>query len=117
MKVIYYRRHVESGFHIHAFSSADMFYIPDEEVVLFREQYGSFGGQYYSLTDRKEILDEIKAVLQSHKVDGVEISNVKEFEYEDAEIRKLIRDARAKSELEAKVRSGIEELLRRSGQV
>lgn len=111
MKVIYYRRHVKSGFHIHAFSSADIFYIPNEEAILYMEQLGSFGGRVYSFTERKELLDEAKSVMRGSEIEGVEISNVKEFEYDRVRIKQLIKDARLKSELETEVHSGIEEIL------
>ena len=45
MKVVHYHRHAKSGFHIHAFSSAEMFYVPDEDLILIREQHGSFGSR------------------------------------------------------------------------
>lgn len=110
MKVIYYHRTARSGFHIHAFSSADMFYIPGKKIILCKEQHGSFGSQDYSLTKRKELLDEVKSVMQGSKIEGIEIRNLKEFEYEDRKIEQLIQDASLKSELEAKVKSGIEKL-------
>jgi nucleoside diphosphate kinase len=42
---------------------------------------------------------------------GVEISNVKEFEYDTEKIKQLYQDAKSKSELETRVHLGIEELL------
>ena len=112
MKVIYYHRHVKSGFHIHAYSSADIFYIPDENLILFREQHGSFGGRDYSFTDSPELLDEANSVVQGSRVEGGEISAITEFEYDETKIKQLVREAKLKSELETKVRSGIEELLK-----
>lgn len=112
MKVIYYHRHAKSGFHIHAYSSADIFYIPDESIILFREQLGSFGGLDYSFTDRPELLEEANSVRQGSRIEGIEISNVREFEYDGAKIKQLVREAKLKAELEAKVRSGIEELVK-----
>lgn len=112
MKVIYYHRQARSGFHIHAYSSADIFYIPEENLILFREQLGSFGGRDYSITDKRELLDEANSVMQGSRVEGIEISHMKEFQYADAKIKQLVREAKLKSELETKVRSGIEELLK-----
>jgi hypothetical protein len=111
MRVIYYHRYARSGFHIHAYSSADIFYVPDENLILFREQHGSFGGRDYSFTDRPELLDEATTVMQGSKVEGIEISDVREFEYDKTKIKELIREVKLKAELETKVRSGIEELL------
>jgi hypothetical protein len=113
MKVVYYRRYAKSGFHIHAYSSEDIFYFPDENLILFREQLGSFGGKDYSFTERQELLDEAKSVMQGSGtgIEGVEISNVNEFEYDEEKIKQLIQDAKSKSEFETRVRSGIEELL------
>ena len=113
MRVVYYHRYAKSGFHIHAYSSADIFYFPDENSILFREQLGSFGGKDYSLTERQELLDEARSVMQGSGIglEEAEISNLKEFEYDTEKIKRLIQDARSKSKLEKRVRSGIEELL------
>jgi hypothetical protein len=111
MKVFYYHRFARSGFHLHASSAAHIFYIPEENLILFKEQRGTFGGVEYSFTQRKELLEEARSVMQGSKVEGIEISNPKEFEYDSKKIERLIQDARSKSELEKKVRSGIEELL------
>jgi hypothetical protein len=64
MKVLYYHRYAKSGFHIHAYSSTDIFYFADETLILFREQLGSFGGEDYSFTERQERLDEAKSIMQ-----------------------------------------------------
>lgn len=113
MKVIYYHRLKKSGFHIHAFSSTDIFYIPEEEIILYREKQGSFGNQSYSLSKREELLDEARRLMNGDKIEEVEVSNLKEFECEDEKIKQLIEDARLKFELEKRVRLGIEELLER----
>lgn len=112
MKVCYYHRNARSGFHIHAYSSADIFYIPNENLILFAEQHGTFGGCDYSFTKRRELLDEARSVMRGTKIEGIEISNVKEFECDSKEIKQLIQDAKLKSKLETKVRSGIEKLLK-----
>lgn len=112
VRVYYYHRNARSGFHIHAYSSADIFYIPDENLILFAERHGTFGGCDYSFTKRRELLDEAKSVIRCSKIEGIEISNVKEFEYDSQKIKQLIQDAKLKSKLETKVRSGIEKLLK-----
>ena len=66
-----------------------MFYIPDKNLILFREQHGSFGGRDYSFTDSPELLDEANSVVQGSKVEGAEISAITEFEYDDAKIKRL----------------------------
>lgn len=104
---------MENPIHIHAGSYADCFYIPDENVVLYRQRIGTFGGKDYSLTDKREILDEARAIEKNEPLGKANIafSNVKEFEYDDSKIKELISNAESKSELEKKVQSGIEDLL------
>ncbi len=114
MKVVYFKRNAPSGFHIHAGSYADCFYIPNENLVLYKEQHGSFGGQSYSLTDRAEILGQARAIAEGKipNVKGVTFSDTKEFEYDNSKLQELMQNARLKTELETKVKSGIEELLK-----
>lgn len=126
MKVIYFERKQPSRLHIHAFSHARGFYIPNEEIVLFREQRGTFGGQEYSLNDDEKFLGEVKKAIANPELfseeskemhEGVPImkdvtySNIKEFEYDDSKVQQLIQEARLAKELEGKVQSGIESLL------
>ncbi|MCK4614483.1 MAG: hypothetical protein KAU14_06745 [Thermoplasmata archaeon] len=114
MKVVYFKRCAKSPIHIHAASYASCFYLPDEKIVIFREQHGTFGGKDYSLTEREEILEEARIITEGKTpdVEGVSFSHVKEFEYETSKLLKLIRNAELKAELETKVKAGIEELLK-----
>ena len=114
MKVVHYHRHAKSGFHIHAFSSAEMFYVPDEDLMLIREQHGSFGSRTYSLTTRAEILAEAKLIAEGRipNVEGVTFSEIQAFEYERYRLQELIQNLRLKAELETQVESGIEDLLK-----
>lgn len=114
MRVVYFKRNVRSPVHIHAGSYASCFYVPDEKVVLYREQHGTFGGKDYSLTDRVEILEEARNIAESKtpNVRNVTFSDIKEFEYESSKLRELIRNIRSKSELQTRVEAGIEDLLK-----
>ena len=114
MKVIYFKRKAKSPIHIHAGSYASIFYIPDEEIILFKEQLGTFGKNEYSLTDKAEILEEAKVIAEGRipDVQAVSFSDIKEFEYESSRLRELIQNARLKTDLETKVKSGIEDLLK-----
>lgn len=118
MKVVHYHRYAKSGFHVHAYSSAEMFYVPDEDLILIREQHGSFGSRTYSLTARAEILEEAKSIAEGSipNVEGVTFSEIQVFEYERSRLQELIQDMRLKAELETKVESGIEDLLKQAEQ-
>lgn len=113
MKIIYYHRYAKSGFHIHAFSSANMFFIPDENVILVKEQIGTFGGQVYSISENPEILKEAHEISKGKipKVENVTIADIEEFEFNDQKLNELIQNAKLKSEVEIKVEKGIEMLL------
>ena len=114
MKVIYYNRKARSPFHIHAGSYASFFYVPDENIILYKEQLGTFGRNEYSLTDRAKILKEAKVIAEGRipDVQAVSFFDIKEFEYESFKLRELIQNARLKTELETKVKFGIEDLLK-----
>ena len=114
MKVVYFERETKSFIHIHAGEYASCFYVPDENIVLYREQHGTFGGKDYSLTDRAEILEEARAIAgnRTPKGEGVTFFGIREFDYDNSRLRALIQDARLKAELEPKVKSGIEDLLK-----
>jgi len=113
LKVIYYYRHAKSGYHIHAFSSADMFFIPDENVILAKEKIGSFGGLTYTISEKPEILNEANDIAKSiiPKIESVTFSDIKEFNYDDQKLHELIQNAKLQKELEIKVENGIEMLL------
>ncbi len=119
MEIIKYKRTVQT-FHIHATFSATCLYVPDEKVVLFSEGRGSFGGVDYSITDRPEMLEEAKALAEGRDPNkgkeapdfgGVSYSEAKRFDYDGDKLRQLIKDARLRSELETKVKSGIEAVI------
>jgi len=114
MKVVYFKRNARSPVHIHASSHASCFYVPDEKIVLYIEQHGTFGGRYYSLTDKAEILEEARNITEGNtpNVKNVTFSDIKEFEYESSKLRELMQNIRSKSELQTKVEAGIEDLLK-----
>jgi hypothetical protein len=113
MRAIYFERYATSPVHIHAGSYTKGVYIPDENVVLFKEQQGTFGGEISSFTDRPDFLDEMQPLLQGRtpNVDGVTYSKIKELEYDGTRLKNLIQDARLERELRDKVTSGIDALL------
>ncbi len=114
MKILHYQRHADSGIHIHAYSSAACFFVPDEQVVFFADQRGTFGGVSYSITDREEMLEEANLLLQGESPSSKEIkySDIKELEFEDEMILSLVKDAKRGKELEEKVKAGIAELIK-----
>ncbi len=129
MKVVYFKRNARSPINIHAGYYADCFYVPDENLVLYKEQYGSFGGQDYSLTKKDRILKEARSLAKGKipKAENVSFSDIKEFEYDSSKlleliqntrlksVLELIQNTRLKSELQTKVKYGIEYLLKQSG--
>ena len=112
MKAIYFERS-ERSLHMYGSSRAKGVYIPDESVVLYKEQRGVFGETTYSFTDRQEILDEMQSLLKgaSPNVEGVTYSEIKEFEYDGTRLKEIIQNARLKRELRDKVKFGIDALL------
>lgn len=114
MNVIYFERNARSSRHVHEGHYANCFYVPDENIVLYKEQHGTFGGEDYSLTDRAKSLEEAKSIASGRtpNVNGVTFSNIKKFEYESSKLLELIKNARLKAELQTKVESGIEDLLK-----
>jgi hypothetical protein len=113
MRAIYFERNARSPIHIHAGSHTNGVYIPDENVILYREQHGTFGGSTSSFTDRQELLDEIQPLLNGAipNVEGVTYSGTKEFEYDGTKVKELIQNARLERELKGKVESGLDALL------
>lgn len=113
MRVIYFERNTISTFHIHASSSIRGVYIPDENIILYKEQHGTFGGNTSSFSNRQEILDEVRPLLEgiTPNVERVTYSGIKEFEYDGAKLKELIQNAKLERELRDKVRTGIDALL------
>ena len=113
MRIIYFKRHARSQMHIHANSDTEGVYIPDENVVLYQEQHGSFGRHTTSIVDRKEFLDEIKplAKRKTPNKEGVIYSGIVESEYDDKKIKDIIQDAKKERDLRKNVESRIEALL------
>ena len=113
MRVIYFERNARSPFHIHAGSHTKGVYVPDENVILYKEQHGTFGGHTSSFTDRQELLDEMRPLLEgtTPNVEGVTYSGIKEFEYDGAKLKELIQNAKLERELRDKVGTGIDALL------
>ena len=113
MRAIYFKRNAKSPMHIHAGSYTNGVYIPDERVVLFKEQHGTFGGHTASFTDRQELLDEMQPLLEGRtpNVEGVTYSGIKELEYDGTRLKELIQNARLERELKGKVESGLDALL------
>ena len=117
MKVIYYHRERTFSFH-------EMFYIPNENVVLFfQDQAGVRGGGHpceYSFSDEnnnKEYLEEAKIIGLGEipKKEGTSFYRVKTIECEDSKIIDLIKSTKLKKELNVKVESGIEGLIEQVG--
>jgi hypothetical protein len=82
MKVLYYERYAGSPFHVHAGSSAKVFYIPERDIIIYSETHGSFGSEKISYTKKGEILKEAKAVMDNNLSifeGGPGISNIKEI--------------------------------------
>ena len=117
MKVIYFERNVRSPIHIHAGFYASCLYVPGGNIVLYKEQHGTFGGKDYSLTNKIEILKEAKFIAWGRipHVEGVTFSNIKKFEYESSKLLELIKYARLKAKLQTKVEGGIEDILKQIG--
>lgn len=113
MDVIYYHRIARSDFHIHAYSAADMLYVPDEDTVIVKEQLGTFGGKQYTLTESKEILNEAKSIRKGKIPDknAITFSNIKRFDYDGNTIKKLIKDIKLKKKLEENVKNRVDHIL------
>ena len=61
--VIKFSRIEASPMHLHAGIFTDGMYIPDEDIILYRETVGSFGLPHYGVSDSKSILDELEKIL------------------------------------------------------
>ena len=117
MRAVYFERNAESDFHIHAGSYVTGVYFPEENIILYREQHGSFGGQTYSILDDSKTLEEVKSAISERsgkipRVEGVTYSGIRKFECESSEIKRLIQNARIEKGLREVVNSGIEALLK-----
>lgn len=115
MKVLYYQRFAESSFHLHASSWADLLYVPDEGVILYRQKVGTFGDYSYSLTENAELLQEAKGIVEGKVPKEMDASQCKFLECQPSQIKELVRAARQKQELEEQVSKGIERLIARAG--
>lgn len=110
MKVILYKRHAGSGFHIHAFSAADCLFVPDKGAVFYREQHGSFGGKTYSITREQRMLDEAKLIVAGKPVEGVEITNVRTLDLKGYVIEDLIDQCDRTTGLEGQIKSKLDDI-------
>lgn len=108
MEVVYYKR-VEKGANGNTFVE-DRFYIPDENVVLYKQQQGSFNGQDYFYTDEQKSLSEGLLVRENIPIEGAEIENRQIFDINAEELKQLIKDIKAKPELETRITKGMAEL-------
>jgi len=90
-----------------------MFFIPKVNVILVKEQIGSFGGLTYTISDRLEILKEANEIAKGKipKVESVTFTDIKDFDIDDQKLNVLIQNAKLQKELELKVEKGIEMLL------
>ena len=120
MKLIYYHR--ENLRSRQEFTYSEVFYIPNENAILFFRRevlQGGYSRCKYSFSDDNngEYLEEAKSI-ESGKVpkkDMINFSNIKTFECEDSKIIELIKSAKLREELNVKVESGIEGLLKQAG--
>jgi len=98
MRAVYFERREKSFFHIHAGSFVKGVYIPDKDVILYKESHGTFGGHTSSILEEGENLDAIKDVLKKKSmeinIDGVVYSNIREFECNEAKTKELIEKTR-----------------------
>lgn len=120
MKLIYYHReNLGSG---EGFVYSEVFYIPNENAILFfrREALrGGFSRSDYSFSDNNdgEYLQEAKSI-ESGKVpkkSHIYFSDIKTVECKDSKIIELIKSVKLREELNAKVESGIEGLMKQVG--
>lgn len=112
MKLLYYKRNMQSTFHIHAGEVARCFYVPPEKIVVYLAQHGSFGGTSVSFTTEPRMIDEAEVLLAGKMPDvaNVEFSGVKSIEVDDYAVQSLLDDARAKVALEDRVRQSVDKL-------
>jgi len=110
MKVISYKRAVKAPHYRNISSYANIFYIPDLNVVLFKEQKGGFEICEYGLSN-ENMLKEAKAVEEDSTIKGIEICDIKTFDYNKEKLKELVNKAKQKFVLKKDVTEGIEELL------
>lgn len=115
MRVLHYKRVVSSGWHIHAFSSAICCYVPDRNVVLYREQLGSFGGEVISITADDHMLREARIMnkeIANEKISSdVKISDVQAGELDDKFVDQAIEIMRTEKDLRERITKMSETLL------
>lgn len=118
MKVICYQRHEQSKLHRQSNASASCLYIPDENVLLFKEKRGMFGATDYSLAMDTDILEEAKAVEQETdnfiNKKGVVFSNIHTISYDKRKVVRLIKKILTKHTLEPVIKCGIEGILEKA---
>jgi len=114
MRVIYYRRNTYEGYNVFEGAFSECFYVPEEKIVLVKERIGSFGTPYYTITNRKEILEEAEAIAKGKApfVKNVNFYDVEEFDYDSLKLRRLIQATKKKNQLEKMVISGFKDLLK-----
>ncbi|MCD6215743.1 MAG: hypothetical protein J7J92_01555 [Candidatus Aenigmarchaeota archaeon] len=112
MRVIHYVRTFES-IHIHATPCIDCFYIPDEDILLYKGE-DTFGGIRYSLINDPVILGEARKIANGEipQVKNVEFSDIIELDYNSNKLRELVENAQLRNKLDKKVKSGIEDILK-----
>ena len=112
MKVVYFKRVAES-FHIHAGVYTDCFFIPEMDVILYKEKPGTFGRNEYSFTESDIVLEEARKISggKTPDVSGVSFSDRTVFDYDSSVLAELVSDAKVEKELNRKVADGIEKLV------
>ena len=110
----WYLKRMQRGLHVTENVTTDCLYIPESNLVLYKEQKGVYGGTEYSLVEREDVLEEIRnkisGVANSERT-RVSYSDVRKVDLDPSKVNIAISDVRRSQELQESVKEGIECLL------
>jgi len=114
MKVTIYKR-VQRTWHVHAIMAAEIIFIPDKQIAIYREQQGSFGDKIYGTTKEDRILTEAKSVhdgyVEGYTAEGLTISDIFRTDLLEAQIGVIVDSIDLRDKLDEKIRSAVNMIL------
>lgn len=83
--------------------------------MIYKEQKGAYGGTEYSLSDREDVLEEVRNEISgvtNPERAKIHYGNIKKIDLDSLKVNLAISNARKSKELQESVRTGIEGLLK-----
>ena len=117
MEGVYFKKQVMNALSFHAGTSVEVWYFPEQEMVLYRETSLLTSDGHVALSNDPRILEEARSVALGNRPQqqGIVYSVINTFCYHPSQVRSLLKKARSKEKLESVVESGMDALLAGNG--